>query len=117
VNSRAKGRRGENEVAELFGGTRISRTGEEGPDVKIGDEYFEVKRVAKLPAPLKTWVAQMVRECAHGVLVREDRGPWLLVQFAEDALPRDWGVVIDASVPPEPQKGPSHAFQRILGAP
>lgn len=88
--SKSKGRAGELEWAKLTGGERISRTGEPGPDVShppmiVGPiTTAEVKRVAKMPAILRSWLAQAREEGADYVAFREDRGPWYVVMEADD---------------------------------
>ena len=84
--SRVKGQRGQLEAAKILKGEVIARTGFDGPDVRVRDGVhlgplydIEVKRIAKLPAMLKAWLAQTEREGGDALLLREDRGPWYIV--------------------------------------
>lgn len=79
-NNRARGRRGELEIAELLGGQRISRTGEAGSDiVDRAGRTWEVKRLRELPALLRSWLQQMAAQGDHGVAFRADRSQWYLL--------------------------------------
>ena len=91
VNSRAKGRRAELDFARMWGGRRVSRTGQTGADVRTpplildldqldegGLTVWEVKRRSTL-AGLMAWYRQALDAGAHGVALRADRGPWLVL--------------------------------------
>lgn len=68
-----------------MGGKRISRTGEEGPDIE--DQYgflWEVKRIKKMPVLLKKWLKQADEQNCVGVLFRENRGKWYVIMREND---------------------------------
>lgn len=85
---RSKGRRGELEALALlneYGIEGTLRYGQEettgaNGDIETSVGNWEVKRRASLPSWLRP--ADNVR----GVLVRQDRGPWLVVMRANDVL-------------------------------
>lgn len=85
---RSKGRRGELEALALLGDYGIDGEivyGQEERGGGLGDldtdaGRWEVKRRACLPA----WLTPA--EAVRGVLVRRDRGEWLVVLRAKDAL-------------------------------
>ena len=87
-SQRSKGRRGELEALTLlneYGIEGTLRYGQEettgaNGDIESTAGNWEVKRRASLPSWLRP--ADNVR----GVLVRQDRGPWLIVLRAKDAL-------------------------------
>lgn len=79
-NNRARGRRGELELAEQLGGRRISRTGETGSDVvDASGRTWEVKRLRELPALLRGWLQQAAGQGDYGVAFRADRSQWYLI--------------------------------------
>lgn len=81
-NSRRKGFRGEHEWATKVGGSKISRTGYDGPDVESppmsvdGLVLWEVKRVKALPKWLDGWLVQARAEGADALAFRQDRDEW-----------------------------------------
>lgn len=88
ASQRAKGRRGELEALALLNEYGIegelryeqSAKGGELGDIETDIGNVEVKRRAKVP----DWLAPA--DAVRLVLVRQDRGPWLVVMRAEDAL-------------------------------
>jgi hypothetical protein len=88
AHSRSKGRRGELEALALLAEYGIDgeiRYGQEERGGGLGDiestaGNWEVKRRAGLPE----WLD--IAEGVRGVLVRRDRGQWLVVLRAEDFL-------------------------------
>lgn len=96
VNSRQKGKRGELEWAVfLRGHGYAARRGQQynglgGEDVVAEDLpglHFEVKRTERFPHEA---VDQAARDAGGRVPVvawRRNRGPWLVILRAEDALP------------------------------
>lgn len=101
VNSKAKGANGEREAAAIIGGTKISRSGQPGPDlcdcssgtcivpekptnsnpeIHFG-RFVEVKRPKTLPKQITQYLDQMDEEGADYLLVRQDRGRWIRIEY------------------------------------
>lgn len=81
--SRAKGRRGELDYIRRWGGARISKLGEAGPDVvDAWGNVVEIKRLVRLPVALRKWLTQAADEGAHLVAFREDKGEWYVLMTA-----------------------------------
>ena len=99
--SRNKGRRGELEWAGVTGGERISRIGLDGPDVESPPyqpepvRLWEVKRVSKIPAVVRDWIAQMEREGAEAIAFRQDRDKWFTIHpvIVEEDIEDEVGAV------------------------
>ncbi len=96
---RAKGRRGELEVARIVGGKRTPLSGADGGnDISfvapaVMDAWgIEVKRRKRLWTELLSWLAQAEYALPIGsmrkpaVAAREDRGRWLFVAYLEDVV-------------------------------
>lgn len=72
-HSRRKGTRGENELANKIGATKISRTGYTGPDLLWRDRHVEVKREH---TPISKRIVTLL-DNAQIVADRGDNGEWI----------------------------------------
>jgi len=85
--SKAKGRAGEKEFADLIGGKRVPLSGALGGeftnDVVAPNSWrIEVKRRASAFATIYSWVEDQ-REKPDAVAFRADRKPWLVVMTVD----------------------------------
>ncbi len=83
--ARRKGRRGENELADLIGGVRVSEAGSPGPDVEWRGLTVEVKR--RKTTQGFSLPDNLLRAAAGDlVALRADRGEWVLCMRPETLL-------------------------------
>ena len=91
--SRTKGSRGEREARDYLGGDAI-RTWWHAHDVQDTDgRYYEVKRVKDGFTPCYNALEEYLRHNEESgtnqpaiVLARQDRKPWIVIQYADDVL-------------------------------
>lgn len=84
TNNRRKGKNGEKDFVQRYGGKVVSRIGEPGPDaLDINGRFVEVKRIKALPALLRGWILQAKREGAEYCAFRADRDKWYVLIDAD----------------------------------
>ena len=88
VDSRAKGRRFENEVAGALDvsapAARISEAGLPGPDVKWLDRFWECKSRKKYES--MRYYATQLEDDNHGTIFKENGGPTLVLMHLDELL-------------------------------
>lgn len=85
--SNRKGRRGELQLADRLGGKRVSKIGQEGPDVRDRHgRYWEAKWEKKLPQWLLRRLSQARREGAHALAVRQNYDDWIVIMDMQTFL-------------------------------
>lgn len=98
VNSRAKGARGERELASILTDElgvvvkrKLDAAREGGDDMQVGPFSVECKRVAKSGVKVLQWMEQAKGNAKEEqipiVMFRVDGGEWLTVMRLEDQIP------------------------------
>ena len=91
--SRRKGANGEREARDYLGGD-ATRTWWHAHDVQDGDgRYYEIKRVKQGFTPCYAALEEYLQHNEESgetqpaiVLARQDRKPWIVIQYADDIL-------------------------------